>query len=112
MGEESAQLRREIEQTRERLGTDVDALSEKVSPTKAVGRQVDRAKDTVSGLKDRVMGTTSDVTSSTGHGLQSAASSASDAAGSAASTVSDAAGSATSTVRTTRGVSPAANRWR
>jgi hypothetical protein len=32
VGEESDQLRREIDETRRELGTDVDALTEKVSP--------------------------------------------------------------------------------
>ena len=40
MGEESEQLRREIDETRRELGTDVDALTEKVSPSRVVGRRV------------------------------------------------------------------------
>lgn len=99
MGEESDQLRREIEQTRDRLGTDVDALTEKVSPKKVVGRQVDRARGGITGLKEKVMGKTSDVTSSTGQGLSSAASSVSDTASSAASSVADTASSAASATR-------------
>ena len=45
MGEESDQLRREIDRTRLDLGTDVDALTEKVSPNRAVERRVDKTKD-------------------------------------------------------------------
>lgn len=110
MGEESDQLRREIEETRGRLGTDVDALTEKVSPKKVVGRQVDRAKDTVGGLKEKVMGKTSDVTSSTGQGLSSATSSVTDTAGSAVSSVQGAASSAASTVSDTASSAAAATR--
>ena len=101
MGEESEQLRREIEETRRELGTDVDALTEKVSPKRVVERRVDKAKDAVGGLKEKVMGSSSNVTSSAGDGLSSATSSVGDAAGSAVGTVQSAAGSAASTVADT-----------
>jgi gas vesicle protein len=78
VGEESDQLRREIEQTRRELGTDVDALGEKVSPRRVVERRVGRTKNAIGGLRERVMGTTSDVSSSTGGGLSGAASSVQD----------------------------------
>lgn len=84
MGEESEQLRRDIEQTRRELGVDVDAVTEKVSPKRVVGRRVDRAKHAVGGLKEKVMGTTADAASSTGQGLSTAASSVGDSASSAA----------------------------
>ena len=91
MGQESEQLRREIEETRRELGTDVDALTEKVSPKRVVGRRVDKAKDAVGGLKEKVMGTTSDATRvAPGAGL-SAASTVGDKAGSAVGTVQGAA---------------------
>ena len=101
MGEESEQLRREIEATRRELGTDVDALTEKVSPKRVVERRVDRARDAVGSLKEKVMGTTSDATSSAGNGLSSAASSIGDATGSAVGSVQGAASSATSSVADT-----------
>jgi len=110
VGEESDQLRREIEETRDRLGTDVDALTEKVSPKKVVGRQVDKAKGGITGLKEKVMGKTSDVTSSTGQGFSSAASSVSDTASSAASSVTGAASSAASTVAGTASSAASATR--
>jgi gas vesicle protein len=94
VGEESEQLRREIDLSRAELGTDVDALTEKVSPRRVVERRVDRAKDAIGGLKEKVMGTTSDVSSSTGHGLSGVASSVQDGVQNAASTVGDTASTA------------------
>jgi len=101
VGQESEQLRREIEETRRELGTDVDALTEKVSPKRVVGRRVGRAKDAVGGLKEKVMGTTSDAAYSAGGGLSPAASTVGDKAGSAVGTVQGAASSAASTVADT-----------
>ena len=49
-------IRRQIEETRSNLSYDVDALNEKVNPTRVVDRRVGKAKSTVSGLKDRVFG--------------------------------------------------------
>ena len=49
-------IKRDIEATREELSRDVDALSEKVSPARVLERRVDKAKDAVSGVKDKVMG--------------------------------------------------------
>lgn len=59
MGEETARLRAEIDQTRGDLTRDVDLLAEKTSPSRIVERRVERTKRGLSGLKDRVMGTVS-----------------------------------------------------
>lgn len=93
MGEESHQLRQQIEQTRQELGTDVDALTEKVSPKRVVERRVEGTKNAIGGLKERVMGTTSDVTSSAGGTVSGAASSVQDTVSSATSGVQSAASS-------------------
>ena len=93
MGEESDQLRREIEQTRRELGTDVDALGEKVSPRRVMERRVDRTKDAIGGVKERIMGTTSDASSSAGGAISGAASSVQDRMSGAASGVQHAASS-------------------
>ncbi|WP_288819816.1 DUF3618 domain-containing protein [uncultured Micrococcus sp.] len=50
-------IRAEIERTRSELGHDVDALAEKVSPTKAVSRQTHRVRDGLSTVKESIMGT-------------------------------------------------------
>jgi hypothetical protein len=103
------QIRREIEQTQANLGQDVDALTEKVTPSKIVERRVDRARDTATRLKDKVMGANPMHSSghtashSNGGGVQAAASQAADrvsgTASAAAATVSDAASSAASSVQ-------------
>jgi hypothetical protein len=49
-------IRADIERTRVTLGADVDAVADKVTPSKVVGRQTDRVKSAVGGVKDRVMG--------------------------------------------------------
>ena len=50
------EIRAEIERTRYELGQDVDALAEKVSPTKAVSRQTTRMKDGLLSVKENIMG--------------------------------------------------------
>jgi gas vesicle protein len=79
------QIQEEIERTRATLSADVDRLTEKVSPPRVVGRQVDRVKTGAVGLKDRVMGSADDSSGLRGAGdsLGSAAGSAKDALGSA-----------------------------
>jgi hypothetical protein len=57
MGEETARLRAEIDQTRDDLTRDVDLLAEKTSPSRIVERRVERTKRGLAGLKDKVMGT-------------------------------------------------------
>ena len=83
-------IQNDIERTREQLSTNVDRLSEKVSPGKAVGRQVDSVKKGASALRDRVMGSGEDNTGLRGAG---------DSLGSTVSGLSDAAGNAPQAVR-------------
>ena len=100
------EIRREIERTQANLGQDVDALTDKVTPSRIVERRVDRARDTVGRLKDKVMG--DNPTNSGQHlggGVQGAASTAADrvsgTASSAASSVQDAASTAAGAVQET-----------
>ena len=98
------QIRREIERTQAALSQDVDALTEKVTPGKIVERRVDRARDTATRLKEKVMGSDPYARHGSGGGsVQSAASTATDrvsgTASSAASSVQDAASSAAGTVQ-------------
>jgi gas vesicle protein len=94
-------IRRQIEETRSNLSYDVDALNEKVNPTRVVDRRVGKAKSTVTGLKDRVFGaahetgqhasgTTSNVASNVQGAAQNAAGSVQDAASSAVDTLQSA----------------------
>ena len=60
MSENPDVIRADIEATRARLGTNVDAVADKVTPSHIVQRQTDRVKenvkDAVFGVKEKVMG--------------------------------------------------------
>ncbi|MFC7487942.1 DUF3618 domain-containing protein [Knoellia sp. CPCC 206453] len=58
------EIRREIEDTRGRLSSDVNALSETVRPSNVARRQVDKVAGVATSAKDRVMGTADDFRSS------------------------------------------------
>jgi len=64
MGQDPSDIRAEIEQTRARVGDEVDALSYKTDVPARVGDYVDDKKQAVkgkvSGVKDAITGTTSD----------------------------------------------------
>jgi hypothetical protein len=94
------QIRREIERTQATLSNDVDALTEKVTPSRIVERRVDRAKDAAGRLKDKVMGSDSGPTGYTGHSVQGIAGSVGDTASSTASSISDTASDAAATAAT------------
>jgi|SRR3954451_18495791 len=66
MGQDPEVIRRDIEQTRERMGAAVDALGHKADVKS-------RAKDRVTGVKDKIVGATTD-TGDVKHGAQQAAS--------------------------------------
>jgi flagellar biosynthesis GTPase FlhF len=86
MAEDPEQLKRDIEVTRRDVGRDVDALTEKVSPGRVVGRRVDRARYGVHRLKEQVMGSVESVGDTAGSAVstvQDAGSKVGDAAGSA-----------------------------
>ncbi len=59
-------IRADIEQTRRELGSDVDALADKVSPSKIVDRQADKVKQAFGSVRDRVMGAADDAGSAVG----------------------------------------------
>lgn len=50
------EIRAEIERTRASISENVDAIGETVSPANVVARQKEKAKDAVTSLKDKVMG--------------------------------------------------------
>lgn len=79
MSENPDAIRADIEATRARLGTNVDAVADKVTPSHVVQRQTDKVKDAVFGVKEKVMGA-ADHTSAGMH----------DAAGSSAAHLNDA----------------------
>ncbi|WP_222193096.1 DUF3618 domain-containing protein [Modestobacter italicus] len=73
-------IRRQIEDTRANLSYDVDALNEKVNPTRVMDRRVGKAKSGVSSLKDKVFGAAHDTRDQVGQHASSAQGSAQDAA--------------------------------
>ncbi|MDL5350681.1 DUF3618 domain-containing protein [Microbacterium sp. zg-YB36] len=64
MSDSPEQIRADIEQTRAELGGDVDALADKVSPSKIVHRQTDKVRTAVGSVRERVMGAADDAGSS------------------------------------------------
>ncbi|MCC3280058.1 DUF3618 domain-containing protein [Arthrobacter sp. zg-Y40] len=88
MSENPDEIRADIEATRRRLGTNVDAVADKVTPSHIVQRQTDKVKDKVFGVKDKVMG----VADSMGNSASNAGGSVSDGMSAAGSAVSDAPG--------------------
>jgi hypothetical protein len=92
-------IRRQIEDTRRELSYDVDALNEKVNPTRVMDRRVSAAKGRVGRMKDRVMGSAQDTRYSAQGMASSAQGRASDMASNAAGSVQDVASSAASAVQ-------------
>ncbi len=54
------EIRAEIERTRASISENVDAIGETVSPANVVARQKEKARDAVTSLKDKVMGSADD----------------------------------------------------
>jgi len=92
-------IRRQIEQTQRELSYDVDALNEKVNPSRVMDRRVTAAKGRLSSVKDRVMGSAQDTRSGAQYRAQSAAGTVQDRAQSAAGTVQETAQGAAETVQ-------------
>jgi len=96
------QIRREIERTQVNLSSDVDALTEKVTPSRIVERRIDRAKNTAARLKDTVMGSDTGPTGTHPRSTaQGAVDSVTDSASAAASSISATASDAASAVQDT-----------
>ncbi len=72
-------IRQEIEQTRHTLSVDVDALNEKANPARVMDRKVSNAKNSVTGLKDKVFGGAADSSSAATGGIQESVQNAPDA---------------------------------
>jgi len=90
MSENPDVIRADIEATRARLGTNVDAVADKVTPSNIVHRQTDKVKegvkDAVFGVKEKVMGVAEDTAGS----VHSAKASAGSHLGDAGSAIGDA----------------------
>jgi gas vesicle protein len=86
MSENPDAIRSDIEATRARLGTNLDAVSDKVTPSNIVHRQTDKMKDAVFGVKEKIMGAADDATST----LHTRAEHTGNAMGDAGHAISDA----------------------
>ena len=56
MSENPHVIRADIEATRAPLGTNVDAVADKVTPSNIVHRQTDKVRGAVTGVKEKIMG--------------------------------------------------------
>lgn len=79
MSETPEQIRARIDRTRNELSSDVDALADKVSPTKAMHRQTNKMKAAATSVKERVFGAAEDAGDSASGAMSSAADSLHDA---------------------------------
>ena len=92
-------IRRQIEQTQRELSYDVDALNEKVNPSRVMDRRVTAAKGRMTNLKEKVMGSAHDTRSSAQYRAQNAAGTVQGRAQDAAGTVQDKAQNAAESVQ-------------
>jgi hypothetical protein len=99
------EIRADIERTRATLSDDVDDLAESVKPKSVARRQVDKVKDAVGSVKDRVMGSDDDDygtdygTATVGDRASAAKDAVADKAYAAKDTVSEKASEAADAVR-------------
>jgi hypothetical protein len=92
-------LRREIEYTQRNLSSDVDALTEKVTPSRIVQRRTDRVRRRFTTMRDKVMGTAADTTSTAGRRAGHAASTVAEQTSSMASSAGEAISEAPQAIR-------------
>lgn len=90
MSENPDAIRADIEATRERLGTNVDAVADKVTPSHIVHRQTDKVKDAVFGVKEKIMGAADDTTARMHTGMHARTDSAGNALTEAGAAIGDA----------------------
>jgi len=88
------EIRGTIEQTQKNLSADVDALAGKVSPSRIVERRVEQTRSAMTSVKDRIMGSAAETTSTVSGTASSAAASAKDTLAAKASSAADMASSA------------------
>ncbi|HEV7168625.1 MAG TPA: DUF3618 domain-containing protein [Micrococcaceae bacterium] len=72
MSQSPEEIRAEIDRTRGRLGTDVDALADKVSPSSIAHRQTEKVRGTFGRMRSSVMGSADDATDTARHAAQQA----------------------------------------
>jgi len=72
MGQDTEQLKREIEVTRSDMTDTLDAIGDRVSPGRVAQRQKNKVVGAVRSVKDRVMGTAQETQSHLAHSVHSA----------------------------------------
>ena len=107
MGKDSSEIRREIEETRARMGDTVEALGYKADvPSRvkdAVNDRVETVKGTISDVVDSVKGTVADATGKVGTALGGAKRSVSDTVSSTTDKMGDTTSNVTNSVQDTIG---------
>jgi hypothetical protein len=83
-------IRSDIEATRARLGTNVDAVADKVTPSNIVHRQTDKVKDAVFGVKEKIMGVADDATARVHMGTSNAGNTVGSTLGDAGAAIGEA----------------------
>ena len=89
MGQSAEELTTQIEDTRERMAGNLDTLQDRMSPSAIVERRKQAARDRVSSVKDKVMGSAHSATDSVSSAASSATSGVSGTGSSVASTAQD-----------------------
>jgi len=79
VAERTEELRREIEETRGHLGDTLDSIGDRVSPGRVVERRWNRTRNSVFGVRDRVMGQAGQSASDASGALSRSAGSVTDA---------------------------------
>jgi len=99
MAEEPDRLKEEIDTTRSDLARNVDLLADRTIPTRVARRRWAGVKDSVRGVTDKVMGSTSEGAHATRSGVRSATDSVQSAASQAGEKASNVASSVADSVR-------------
>lgn len=102
MGKTATELREEIEERRDDLGRDFEAIGDRVSPARIAERKTEAVKSKFRGVKDAVMGTADDVAGGAHDTVTGVRESAHDLASSASDkvhAVADTAGNVPSTIK-------------
>jgi hypothetical protein len=91
MGESAEELRRDIERSRDHMGDTLDAIGDRVSPSRIIERRRNRIFGAVTNMREAVMGTTHNTTSAVGDRLSALSGTVSDGAGGVTDSMSHAA---------------------
>jgi len=89
MGQSTEELTSQIEDTRQRMATDLDTLQDRVSPSAIVARRKRAVRDSFTSVKHKVMGTAHSAKDSVASAASSATDSASEAGSQLASTAEE-----------------------